>query len=76
MSRICEFCGKQTGFGNKVDRRGLPKAKGGVGLKTTGLTKRKFRPNIQIIRIVEGGTPRRARVCTKCIRSGKITKAL
>ena len=76
MSRICEICGKHAGFGNKVDRRGLPKAKGGVGLKTTGLTKRKFRPNIQIIRIIENGRPRRARVCTRCLRSGKVTKAL
>jgi large subunit ribosomal protein L28 len=58
-----------------IARRGLPKKKGGIGLKTTGITHRVFRPNLQRVRVVEAGRVRRARVCTACIRSGKIRKA-
>jgi len=75
MSRVCELCGKHTAFGRKIARRGLPKSKGGVGLKTTGVTRREFRPNLQRVRIIEGGGVRRARVCAACIRSGRIRKA-
>ena len=75
MSRVCEFCGKRTRTGNRVARRGLAKKKGGVGKRITGVTKRKFKPNIQIVRAVIDGRVRRVRVCTKCIRSGKIQKA-
>jgi len=75
MSRECEICGKHTTFGRSISRRGLAKRKGGIGKKTTGITRRMFRPNIQKIRIFENGRARRARVCTACIRSGKIRKA-
>jgi len=75
MSRVCAICGKKTAVGNMIDRRGLPKAKGGVGLKTTGVTKRKFRPNLQRVRVDDHGTIRCIRVCTQCIRSGRIKKA-
>jgi large subunit ribosomal protein L28 len=75
MSQVCELCSKTTGFGNKVDRRGLAKAKGGVGIKTTGITKRKFRANIQRIRVTENGTVRRMRICTQCIRKARFKKA-
>jgi len=45
-------------------------------LKTTGVTKRRFLPNIQKIQIKESnGTVRRAKVCAECIRAGRITKA-
>ena len=50
MARECEICGKKTAVGYKYERRGLPKRKGGVGLKITGKTKRKFKANIQTIR--------------------------
>ncbi len=75
MSRVCELCGKGVSFGQMIARRGLPKSKGGVGLKTTGVTRRVFRPNLQRVRIVEAGRVRRARVCAACIRSGRIRKA-
>ncbi len=39
-------------------------------------TKRRFDPNLQKIRIVDGGTPRRVHVCTRCIKAGKVVKAL
>ena len=81
MSRICEICGKKPVAGRTYARRGLAKSKGGVGRKITGVTKRRFRPNIQVVRIVdEKGAVRRARICTKCLRTGlrkgTITKAV
>jgi large subunit ribosomal protein L28 len=39
-------------------------------------TKRRFDPNLQKIRIVDGGSPKRAYVCTRCIKAGKVTKAV
>jgi large subunit ribosomal protein L28 len=75
MARVCEFCAKKTRFGNKVTRRGLPKSKGGVGMKTTGISRRRFKPNIQRVRAqLPGGAVRRVKICTKCIRSGRIRK--
>ena len=75
MPYQCQICGKSTHFGNQIDRRGLPKAKGGVGLKITGKTRRKFRPNLQKVRVVVDKAVRRMYVCTACLRSGRVTKA-
>ena len=44
MARVCEFCGKGTTTGRTIKRKGLPKCKGGIGLKTVGISKRKFKP--------------------------------
>lgn len=74
MSRACELCGRSTQVGNKLVRRGLAKAKGGVGKKITGKTKRKFKPNIQKVRAVMNGTVRRVKVCTRCMKKGRIEK--
>ena len=74
MSRVCEICGKRTHAGRSLARRGKPKYLGGVGIKTTGVTKRKFKPNIQRVRALVGGRVRRIKVCTQCIRSGKVVK--
>jgi|TARA_B100001964_G_C13778575_1_gene399197 large subunit ribosomal protein L28 len=57
-----------------ISRRGLPKKKGGVGLKVTGMTKRSFKPNLQKVRAVVNGETVRVKVCTSCLRSGRITK--
>ena len=75
MSRKCEICGKSPSVGRRLTYRGLPKRKGGIGLKITGNPKRWFYPNIQKVKVIENGTVRRRRVCTACIRSGRITKA-
>ncbi len=72
MSRRCDFCGKKPLAGSSITRRGLPKKKGGVGLKTTGITKRKFFPNLQPKRVVVAGKIKKLRVCTKCIKSNKL----
>jgi len=76
MSRVCEYCGKRTRVGNRLARRGLAKAKGGVGIKTTGVTRRRFKPNVQRVRAVVDGTVRRVKVCTQCMRSGVIRKPM
>ena len=74
MSRVCDICGKRPSTGNVIVRKGSPKYKGGIGLHTTGITKRRFMPNLQTVRVKEGGTTRRRTVCTECIRAGRITK--
>ena len=51
MSRTCEVTGRGTSFGGSIARRGLAKAKGGVGRQTTGRTKRTFKVNVQKKRI-------------------------
>jgi len=74
MGRVCVICGRRPRRGFSIARRGLAKSKGGVGIKTTGRTKRSFKPNIQRVRAVVDGETRRIKVCTTCIRSGKVTK--
>lgn len=74
MSRACEICGKSTQFGRTIATRGRAKRLGGVGIKTTGVTKRKFKPNIQKVRALVDGRPSRMKVCTKCIKSGRVVK--
>ena len=51
MSRTCEVTGRGTRVGGTIARRGLPKKDGGVGLRTTGKNKRKFKVNVQKKRI-------------------------
>jgi len=74
MSQKCEICGKGPHSGYQFTRRGLAKSKGGVGRKTTGHTKRRFLPNLQVVKSSVGGAVRRLRVCAKCLRSGKVVK--
>lgn len=74
LGRRCGICGKGPIRGYSIARRGLAKKKGGVGRKITGKTERSFLPNLQRIRIVLDGEVRRVKVCTVCIRSGRIRK--
>lgn len=74
MALACEKCGKTISRGNSIARRGKAKYLGGVGRKTTGITRRKFKPNIQKIRVAVGGGVVRMRVCTQCIRSGVVPR--
>ena len=63
MAFVCELCGKKPSFGMSLSfshRR----------------TKRRWNPNIQRVRAVVDGTPRRLDVCTSCLRAGKVTKPL
>jgi large subunit ribosomal protein L28 len=76
MPRVCYFTGKKTSFGNQVTHRGKAKYLGGVGTKITGVTSRKFRPNIQKVRALVNGRIVRIKVSAKAIRNGLVVKPL
>lgn len=62
MSKECEFCGKKPQVGNLVSHSNIK-------------TKRRFNPNLQSVRHQDtNGTVRKIRVCTRCLRSGLVTK--
>jgi len=75
MSRICYVCGKKPVAGRTISRRGLAKKFGGVGQRITGVSNRRFLPNIQKVKALIDGKPKRIRVCTKCLKAGKVKKA-
>ena len=76
MAFVCEYSGKRPHVGNSVVRRGRPKKSGGIGLNVTGITKRRWKPNLQKIRIIEeNGTVRTVRVCARYIKAGVFNKA-
>ncbi len=62
MARVCDICGKGKQIGNNVSH-------------ANNKTKREWRPNLQTVHIVKDGTSKRARVCTRCIKKGRIQKA-
>jgi large subunit ribosomal protein L28 len=62
MARVCEICGKGPRSGNRVSH-------------AHNLTRRKWYPNLQRVHAIVDGVRKRIRVCTRCIRSGKIVKA-
>lgn len=74
MSRVCHFTGKKTRSGRSIARKGKAKYLGGVGRKTTGVTKRKFKPNIQRVRAIIDGKVCRIKVSAKAIRMGLVVK--
>ena len=63
MARACDVCGKQRSVGNSVSH-------------ANNKTKRVWRPNLQRVRARVGGAVKHLRVCTRCLRSGKIAKAV
>lgn len=75
MSRVCEICGKGPIAGRSIARRGLAKKKGGVGKKITGITKRRFLPNLQKVHVIINGVSQRIKICTSCLKAGKVEKA-
>ena len=77
MARQCAVCGKQASVGNKVEIRGKAKYLGGVGTKITGITRRKFKPNLQSVKVqLPSGERTKLQVCTQCIRSGLVRKVV
>lgn len=74
MARECYFLGKKTRSGRSLARRGKAKYLGGVGIKTTGVTKRKFKANIQRVRALVDGKVCRIKVSAKAIRMGLVVK--
>ena len=76
MAWRCEYSGKRPQKGRKVVRRGKAKREGGIGQNVTGITRRRWKPNLQTIRIVdENGSVRKVRVCARYIKAGKFQKA-
>jgi len=81
MPYECHYTGKKTAFGNKKSYGGAKVAKGGFGLKTTGVTRRTFKPNLQKINIEivdDKGVKRTKKtyVSATAIRAGMVTKPL
>jgi len=74
MGMHCPICGKKPMNGNQIARRGKAKYLGGVGRKITGISRRRFLPNLQRIQVKINGTVQRIRVCVQCIRSGRVQR--
>ncbi|MBN1647662.1 MAG: 50S ribosomal protein L28 [Spirochaetales bacterium] len=76
MARKCDICGKGTVAGNNVPRKGLPKKKGGAGQHIGVKTKRTFKPNLVKVKIIDNGTVKSVKMCTRCLRTGNFVKAV
>ena len=63
MSKVCVSCGKKPVVGNNRSH-------------SNSATKRRFEPNLQRVRILLEGRAQAAYVCTRCLKSGRVTKAL
>jgi large subunit ribosomal protein L28 len=61
MAKVCHTCGKGPSFGNSRSHSMVA-------------TRRRFNPNLQKVRIDEAGRPKRVYVCTRCLKSGQVTK--
>ena len=74
MSRICQVTGKRPIKGSHIWRSGKAKKKGGIGTHVTGITKRRFMPNLQRVKVIVDGEVKYMRVTAKAIKKGMITK--
>jgi large subunit ribosomal protein L28 len=74
MARVCDFCDRGTESGAQVARRGLPKKQGGIGLRITGRTKRKFKVNIQRVTGLVHGERKRVKICARCLKAGRLVR--
>ncbi|HYE80579.1 MAG TPA: 50S ribosomal protein L28 [Clostridia bacterium] len=63
MARNCEVCGKGMISGNKVSH-------------SNRRSRRTWLPNIRTVKAIVNGTPQRLHVCTRCLRSGKVQRAI
>jgi large subunit ribosomal protein L28 len=61
MARVCVICGKKPQFGHNISH-------------SHRVTKRRFNPNLQRMRIRHAGRVRQAYVCTRCLRAGRVEK--
>ncbi|ACL69764.1 50S ribosomal protein L28 [Halothermothrix orenii] len=75
MSRVCEICGKGTVKANRITRRGKAKKEGGVGKHITKTSRRRQKPNLVKVKAIVDGRPKRIKVCTKCLKSGRVERA-
>jgi large subunit ribosomal protein L28 len=63
MAYMCDFCGKSAQLGNNVSH-------------ANNRTRRKFKPNLQRVRAIVDGSTKRVRVCTDCIKGGRVQKPI
>jgi len=63
MAKVCHSCGKKPAFGNSRSHSMVA-------------TRRRFNPNLQKVRIDDGGSSRRVYVCTRCLKANKVVKAV
>ncbi|AHF97322.1 MAG: 50S ribosomal protein L28 [Desulfurella sp.] len=63
MSRKCEICGKSVHVGNNVSH-------------SNRKTKKVWYPNLQKVKVLLNGKPKRIIVCTTCLKSGKVEKVI
>ena len=63
MARRCEICDKGTLTGMSISHSHIR-------------NKKKWAPNLQRVRAMVNGTPKRLTVCTRCLRSGRVTRAI
>lgn len=63
MAQSCDVCGKKPVAGRKVSH-------------AHNVSNRQFKPNLRRVRAATAGGSRRVRVCTRCLRSGKVEKAV
>ncbi len=75
MARVCSICGKGGNKANSIQRRGKAKKKGGVGRNITSVSRRKQRPNLKKVKAIVDGSPKRIKVCTQCLKSGRVERA-
>ncbi|RLB70383.1 MAG: 50S ribosomal protein L28 [Deltaproteobacteria bacterium] len=61
MAKVCDICGKKPLVGNNVSH-------------AHNKTKRVWQPNLQSVNAVVNGQKRKIKACTRCIRSGAVTK--
>ena len=61
MAQRCDVCGKGPAVGNRISH-------------AHNLTRRRWLPNLVSMRALVGGVPKRLRVCTRCLKAGKVTK--
>jgi len=62
MAQVCDICGKGPQFGNNISH-------------AHNVTRRRWNVNLQAVKALVNGSAKRIRVCTSCIKSGKIAKA-
>ncbi|NLJ58611.1 MAG: 50S ribosomal protein L28 [Tissierellia bacterium] len=63
MAKYCELCGKGTMSGHRITH-------------SDKKIKRKWKPNVRKVTVVEKGVPSRKTVCTRCIRAGKVQSTI
>ena len=76
MAKVCVITGRRPVKGSIINRKGQTKKSVGIGTHVTSITKRKFRPNLQKVRIrmANGGT-KRVWVSVKALKAGLVQKA-